>query len=454
MASISSLGVGSGLDLGDLLDQLRSAERQKLDPIMSRKTQEQARISAYGRLQSGVSEFQEAVARLNDDALYQGLAASVQGEGLTASTTEDADPGRYEIAVTHTARAGSLASTRVADIAAPLTGANASLDLTFGDGSTTRIALAEGATLEDIRDTINADPDAGVDASIIHDGTGNRLVLNSRESGADAGVTQMSFNNLAGGVALEEDADTHQAGRDAELEINGIQITSASNTVEGAIQGVTLELDPTASGETLSLVVEQDNASVKEAVTALVDVYNKLKSTLGRMTAVTGDAASAGELVGDRTVRNIESSLSRNLVDPVGGGEVTMMSQLGISLQADGRLQLDVDKLDAVMADNPQALRDFLAGDNEDAGMAGRLAGTLGLMLGDDGTIQSAISGSETRVSSLERRYSRMEESIDSSIARYRQQFSQLDSVVARMNSVSAYLGQQLSMLDSQFNQN
>lgn len=447
MASIASLGVGSGLDLSGLLDQLRSAERQKLEPITDRKADEQARISAYGRLQSGLSEFRDTVARLNDDALYQGLSATVLGDGLTASTSEAASPGRYEITVNQTARAGSLASTRVDSLDDPLTGANASLDLSFGDGSTASIALAEGATLEEIRDTINADDQAGVDASIINDGAGNRLVLSSRENGADAGIAGMTFTNLAGGVTLGEDAGTHQAGLDAELDINGIAITSSTNTVEGAIQGVTLALDPVSSGETLSLVVEQDGESVKEAVTAFVDTYNKLKSTVGRMTEASGDAASAGELVGDRTVRNAESSLSRALVDPVNGGDITMMAQLGISLQADGRLELDSAKLDEAMTENPQALGQFFAGDTEEAGMAGRLQQTLDRLLGDDGSIESALSSAETRVSSLENRYSRVEESIERTVERYRKQFGQLDGMVAQMNATSAYLTQQLSTL-------
>lgn len=452
MASISSLGVGSGLDLSGLLDQLRSAERQKLQPITSQVSEEKAKISAYGRLQSGLSEFRDTVSKLNDGSLYQGLSASVLGEGMTATTDEAASPGRYEVAVTQTARAGSLASTGETDTTTPLTGANATLDLTFGDGTPKSIDLAEGASLEDIRDTVNGDPDAGVDASIIFDGTDHRLVLSSRESGDAAGVADMSFTNLAGGVTLSGDTDTLQAGRDAKIDINGITVTSPTNTVEGAIEGVTLELDPTSTGETMSLVVERNSESVKEAVTAFVDTYNKLKSTMGRMTAATGDASTAGELAGDRTARNIGTDLSRDLVDPVGEGELTMMSQLGISLKADGRLELDSGKLDEAMANNPEAVSEFFAGASEEAGMAGRLDESLGRMIGDDGSVESAISSAETQVSSLENRYGRMEESIESTISRYRQQFSQLDGMIAQMNSTSAYLTQQLSALNTQGN--
>ncbi|WP_280549007.1 flagellar filament capping protein FliD [Halomonas sp. 11-S5] len=450
MASISSLGIGSGLDLNGLLDQLRSAEREKLAPLTTQNTQEQAKISAYGRLQSGLSKFQDAVAKLNDTSLYEKLAAKVQGEGMTASASADASPGSYEIAVTQTARAGSLASTRVTNLNDQLTAANATLDLTFGDGGTKSIALAEGATLEQIRDTINADAAAGVDASIINDGTGNRLVLSSRESGADAGITDMAFTNLAGGVTLGGDANTAQLGRNADLDINGITITSATNTVEGAIQGVTLQLDPSSTGQTLSLDVSRDTGALKEAVGKLVSSYNELQSTIGRMTAYGGGDSASGELIGDRTVRNIESDLVRDLTSSVAGSELTIMSQLGVSLNEKGRLELDDVKLDKTIANDPQSLSDFFAGADEAGGMAGRMEVTLGRFLDDGGRIDSAIDSSASRVESLDRRYARMEQSVERTIERYRTQFGQLDSMIASMNQTSSYLMQQFDSLNAQ----
>ncbi len=455
MASITSLGVGSGLDLTGLLNQLRAAERQKLQPITQQKNQEQAKISAYGRLRSGLSELQDAVGKLNGNPLYEGLKASVKGgEGMTAITSAEASPGSYKVVINNTAQAGSLASTGITDRDTPVIAADATdpkLTVTFGDSSTKEIDLTQGATLEAIRDAVNADAEAGVNASIVFDGTNHRLVLSSRETGADAGITNMAFSGLAPGVTLNDDQGTLQEGRDASLTINGIDITSSTNTVKGAIQGVTLELDPGLENETLSLVVEKDNEAIRDAIQGFVDTFNKLKSTLGRMTQVTGDAATAGELVGDRTIRTIETRLSRNLTDIVSGGELTRMSQIGISLKADGRLELDSTKLANVIADNPQALADFFAGADEKSGMAGRLAGTLELALDSkDGMVQRALSGSEERVKGLEERFERMEQSIERTMERYRKQFGQLDNMMARMNSVGSYLTQQLDMLNAQ----
>ncbi|GKW50436.1 flagellar filament capping protein FliD [Halomonas sp. NCCP-2165] len=452
MPAISALGVGSGLDLNGLLDQLRSAERQKLQPIVDQRTQEQAKISAYGRLQTGLDKFQDAVSKLNDASFYQSMTSEVSGDGVNAIAGEDAVAGRYEVSVTQVAKTGSLASQGVANSGDPLVGAGGdTLTLSFEGKADVDIALEEGWSLDQVRDAINADPDAGVSASIINDGSANgyRLVLNSTESGFDAGIKNMTFGN----TALAEDAGTRIAGQDASLTINGIAITSASNTVEGAIQGITLELDASAEGKTATVVIEQDSGALKEAVQEFVSAYNEMKSTIGRMTAVTGDAETAGELVGDRTVRNIQSRLSGDLGDLVVGGDIELFSQLGISLTETGRLDLDEAKLDEVIATNPQGLADFFAGDSEEAGMAGRLGATLDQVLDSEGILKRSIDGSEGRVERLDERYLRTEESVERTVERYRKQFGQLDSMIARMNSMSAYLGQQFDMLNAQSKQ-
>ena len=452
MASISSLGVGSGLDLSGLLDQLRSSERQKLSPITQQKGVEQAKISAFGRVQSGLDKLQQAVATLNDASLYGQLGASAEGGSFTATASAEAAPGRYEVAVVNTARAGSLASAGVASASEPLVGAGGdTLTLGFAGQADVAIDLAEGATLADIRDAINARGGAGVSASIVNDGSasGQRLVLSSTATGEAAGIQSMAF---AGG-SLVEDTATHVAGRNAELTLNNITITSASNQVEGAIQGVTLDLTGTSPGDTGSVVVSRDSAALKEAVQGFVSAFNTMKSTVGRATNATGDAATAGELVGDRAVRIVESRLSRDLTGPVAGGEVEMLAQLGIQLDENGRLTLDEAKLDAAIADTPDALADFFAGADEAGGLAGRLDATLGQVLGNDGLIQSAIQSSESRVDSLDRRFERTEASVERTVARYREQFGQLDGLMARMNATSSYLTQQLDMIGNMMTQ-
>lgn len=476
MASISSLGIGSGLDLNGLLDQLRDAERQKLQPITQQKAQQEAKISAYGRLQTGVNKLQSAAQALNDSALFQKLSASVQGEGLSASASEAASPGRYDVTVNRIATAGTLASAATTDPeyspddilfteATTLTlnfGAAYDTDGTLkrdGDGipisdTSVTMEIAADSSLEDVRDAINANEEAGVDASIINDGSGYRLALSSRETGAEASLVGFEFANKnpdsTNPVPLAEDTATLRPGNDAELDINGITITSATNTVEEAIQGVSLTLSPESEGSTLGVTVSRDDGSVKEAVNKWVSAYNELQSTIGRMTKPGTDGSSSGELIGDRTVRTLESRMVRDLTSAVPGDEFSLLSDLGISLNKEGRLELDEEALDAAIADAPGEVAAFFAGSSEETGMAGTFNATLERMLDDNGTLSNAIEGAESRVESLGERFIRMEASVERTVERYRSQFAQLDSMIASMNQTSTYLMQQFDSLNAQ----
>nr|WP_288102546.1 flagellar filament capping protein FliD [Halomonas sp.] len=461
MATITSLGVGSGLDLTGLLDQLQEAERGKLAPITLQKKQQQAKISAYGQLQTSLNSFQDAVAKLNDPKLYQSLSANVRGDAIKATTSASALPGSYRVEVSQLATSGTLASTRVTDrdTALDLQGATA-LRLDFGGADSVDIDIAPGSSLSAIRDAINANKDAGVNATIINDGQGYRLALSSKNTGADASIASFSFVDTSQDPAVTvagpfaEDAATKRSGENAALTVNGIAISSAKNQIEGAIQGVTLNLAELsiAEGETATstITVERDTLKQREAINDFVKAFNDLKGTIAKLTSFTGDSETAGELVGDSTVRTIESRLRNVLTGGVEGGELGTLNQLGITLQRDGKLAVDDDKLSDLVANNPQALSDFFAGDKKENGLAGKLSTTIDQMLSNNGVVKLAISGAENRVKSLDERFERMEVTIERTMSRYRSQFGQLDSMIAQMNSMSSYLTQQFDALDAQ----
>ncbi|WP_339117798.1 flagellar filament capping protein FliD [Halomonas sp. BMC6] len=454
MATITSLGVGSGLDLNGLVEQLRTAEQQKLIPITQQRNAQQTKISAFGRLESALGRFQDAVAALNDAKRFSSQKSTSSSTNISVTTAANATSGRYDVSVTQLAKAGSVATAGVAKDAV-LTTETAQLILNFGavyqDGvlqpnaeplSTYTLDIAAGSTLESVRDQINADQNAGVSASIVNDGTDFRLALISKETGANASIT--GFSGVPG---LSVDTSTYRAGANAALQVNGIAITSASNRVEGAIQGVSLELN--ATGES-SVTIERDNDALKEAIQGFVSGYNELKSTLGRLTLSTGDRETAGDLVGDSTVRSIENRLRRDLVTGVEGSDLGVLSQLGIALDRTGRLAIDEAKIDALIANDPQALQAFFAGATAQEGLAGRITNTVDDMLGTRGPIKNAIEGAENRIDSLNDRFTRTEAIIERTIGRYRTQFAQLDVMVNQMTQMSAYLSQQFDALSAQ----
>lgn len=448
MGTISSLGIGSGLDLNGLLDQLKDAEREKLAPIERQIKTEDTRITAFGQLKGALSKLQDAAETLNSGDLYSSLSASTSGDSVGAAADKDAMPGSYRVNVETLATRGTLASGNSTGDPTDVVAASAQeMTLSFGSGPDKTVAIEADSTLEDVRDAINADEDAGVNASIINDGTGYRLALSSKETGADASIKDFTFDDatIAADNATVENDGTLQAGTDAALTVNGISITSANNQVEDAIQGVTLNLKE--EGES-TVTVEQDTLAVREAVNGFVDAYNDLKETTGKLTSFNEETGQAGQLNGDSTVRMVESRL-RDVVGGMGNsaGDFSMLSDIGIALEKDGTLSVDSDKLDEVISNDQQALADFFSGVDGSDGFAARLEGSVNQMLSDNGAVEGAISGAKSRFDSLGQRYESMEQSVDRTIARYRSQFSQLDGMIAQMNQTSSYLTQQFDAL-------
>jgi flagellar hook-associated protein 2 len=236
-----------------------------------------------------------------------------------------------------------------------------------------------------------------------------------------------------------------QAGQDAAFNVNGIDIVSATNRVEDAIQGVTLTLSEANASSTLT--VSQDSEAIREQITAFVDDYNALKNTIGSLTAYNPESDSAGELNGDSATRAVETTLRQALSRSLGGDGFNMLSDIGISLQLDGTLAIDDEQLDGIIANQPDQLMVFFAGTSSEDGMAGQISATVEQLVGPSGRLENAVSSSERRVSSLNDRFATTESRIDQTVERYRAQFAAMDSMVGQMNQTSAYLTQQLATL-------
>ncbi|NRB57749.1 MAG: flagellar filament capping protein FliD, partial [Salinicola sp.] len=285
----------------------------------------------------------------------------------------------------------------------------------------------------------------GATASIVFNGSQYQLTLTSKETGTQSAIQVTDDDNLFGF------SETVPA-QDAQLEVNGISITSQSNSVEGALEGVTFELTSTTeSAQTLS--VSKDTESMTKAVQAFVDAYNSFQGTADALTSYDSESDTAGVLLGNSTMRGIESRLRGVLSYNGGEGEFSMLSDLGIERQLDGTLKVDDDKLADAMSNNSEAVSQFFAGVDGEGGLGASIEDTMGTILDDDGLLKIATDGIDTSLERLSDRYTRMQESIDATVARYRTQFASLDSLVSQMNSTSDYLTQQFDALNSQLNQ-
>ncbi|RWU09595.1 flagellar hook protein [Pseudidiomarina gelatinasegens] len=449
MASIAALGIGSGLDLNGLLNQLEASERQRLQPITQQQRSFEARISAYGKLQSALTKFQDATSALNLSTTYKATKSAVNSDALTVAAASNTPPGTYNVDVTGLARAYTIATQGVADSAAQLGAGAGNISFTLANGTSHSIDLADGSTsLEDVRNAIN-NGQSDVQASIINDGSGTpyRLVLNSATTGTEASITNITYGGaLAGNLA--SDAATETLAENAELAVNGIAITSQTNVVEDAIQGVTLSLAKPGQAQ---VSITRDAEAITGQVEEFVTAYNELQTLVTKMTDYDVGSDTPGQLLGDSGVRTIQSRMSALMGETV-TGQFSMLSDIGISRELGGQLKIDENKLAAVVQNDLPKLQEFLAGSDTVQGFAEKAKTTLTNLLADDGPIQSRLKGFESTIERLDERYFREEQRIASTVDIYRKQFAQMDSMIASMNSTSAYLTQQFSSLNAQLN--
>lgn len=373
MATISSAGIGSGLDINSLVTQLVAAERQPAESRLDRQEgMLQAKLSAFGTFKSALSSFQDALENLTTPSAFQTRSATSGNEQLfTASASSVATAGTYDIMVSKLAQAHSLASatkTATTDTVGtgtitvrfgawaydPGTGVPTGFTLNADKAEATITIDGTNNSLQGVRDAIN-NANIGVTASIINDGTGYRLVTTSKDSGADNAmeITVSSADGLDGFLSYNMGAlnltETAQ-GINAQLKINGLPVTSETNTVSGAIEGVTLNLKSESTSPAM-LTIAQDKSSVTKAVNGVVTAFNSLMDTIDSLSSYDAETQSGDILMGESTLRNIESSIRQEMSGAVASltGPFTSLADIGITTQLDGKLKLDDTKLQSAL---------------------------------------------------------------------------------------------------------
>jgi flagellar hook-associated protein 2 len=450
MPTITSSGVGSGLNVTSLVSQLVAAERGTYDTRYTRVDLKlTTEFSALSQLKGSMSAFQTALAGLKDAAAFSQRKVTIASVGFfTASATAAASAGSYGVEVQQLAKAAQLGSNAFAGGPDSVVGAG-TLSISMGSSSFD-VMLADGSsTLANLRDAINtANTNVGVRATIIRDLAGAHLVLTGTATGeanalritASGGLTQFAHDPP---VTTTNFAQLSPA-QDAIVRVSGYEIHDADNTIGDAIDGVTLTLQKAEPGTTTNLGVETDSAGIRGRVDAFVNAYNTLASQLSKLQAYNADTKAAGPMLGDAMVRNIESQMRRLISEPVAGSgsAYTTLASLGITSSLKGELSVDQAKYDAAIAAAPAALSQLFA---STGGLASRLDGFLGSKLATTGEIAARDAGIATRRKDLARQREALDARMQVLQARYSKQFNALDSLLTQMQSTSSYLAQQLS---------
>ena len=446
MGGISSPGIGSGLNTASIVSQLVAAERAGPENRLIRaETSASTKLSAYGSLKGQVADFASAIDGLKGLAGAR-KASPTNTDAVTVGASENAALGSFSVRVLQLATAQSLGSEALAS--RDETVGAGTLTVAVGDDAPVTLTLSAESTLADLRDALN-DAELDLRASLLNDGMGERLVLQAKETGADETIAVSVVDddgNDGDGLGLSRFAQGAltelSVAQDAKAEVNGLLVERGSNQFFDVLEGVTLTLKAPTDGDPEVITISADNSPTKAAVDKFVNAYNSLSQFITANTGYDADTQESGLLLGDSTLRSLESTLRNMLLASTEAVEgIGSLVDLGLKTSASGTLSLEGTALDDALAADPEGINALLD----------RLGSTLDENLerfeGTSGLVQARINGFESRLDALDDRRERLDRRMVSVQARYEREFSALDTLIAGMNQTSSYLSVQLGAL-------
>lgn len=435
MATVSSLGIGSGIDLQSMLTKILESERAPISTLETKISSYKTQISLYGTIKSKLSALQTAAQTLQFPSRLGAVSATpADATVISATASASAPKGSYSVTVTQLAAAQKTITTAVPQ--GWTASAADTLSFTFG-ATTTNVAVASGDTLTQIAASVNS-AGIGVTASVVSGVDGDHLML----SGTNTGSAN-SFTFSFGTTGLAEDAGLAVVAQDGVMEVAGIQISSSTNTFATQFPGVTF----TALKQGATTVnVQTDNTKVVTAMQAFVDAYNAVVSEIKKDTAFDTTNKTAQPLTGDTAARAILSTLSATRTttpSSLATSTVQTLAALGVTVKQDGQLSLDSTKLTASLSASPTDAMSAVNAFGKAFGDA-----VTGL-LDSTGTIENRISNLNGKIKRAETSQASLEARVSLIEAQYVKQFNSLDSLVNKYKSTSTYLTQQFAAFSS-----
>lgn len=455
--AITSTGLGSGLDISGIVSSLIAAEKE---PAVARFNSDesfyQAKLSGFGLLKSSLSTFQDSLTTLKDITNFQKRSASSTDSQLISVTADEtASEGSYSVEVNRLAQPHKMGSAEHLDTTTFGGTAGDELTVTVGTDTLT-IDLSTAMTLDELNSAINTAAEAdGVELSstiISGDGGIQKLTLTSNTEGYDNRVqigglidvagTPTASDTVLGLATMNTDANgdpiAADTDLDAEIVVDGLTLTRASNSVTDVITGVTLNLkDITTSAETVTVAL--NTSSIKSAVTSFVSSYNELMTTMGELSAFDPDTGTRSVLLGDATLRTVEYALRNGLSNSVSGitGSFNSLSSLGITTERDGSITLDSETLDTAIENDFDDIGALFASED---GVANRFDTLVEAYVSSTGIIEARTDGINTSIEDISDRRVALAYKLAKLEERYLRQFNAMDLMVAQLRSTSDYL--------------
>ncbi len=486
--SISSAGIGSGLDVKGIISSLMAVESQPLTLLKNKASTVTTEISAVGQIQSLTSTMADKARALSSSSLWaQTTSTSADPTSVTADTsTGTAAAGDYSVSVEQLAQGQTVTSSVAAGTGLSAGMLTIQLGTYTSDGAlppTTTFANATGSSavnitigagdtsLSAIRDKINA-ANAGVSASIITDANGSRLSLRSTITGAangfkitatettddgdpTTGLSALSFDGSSGATASQ--LTLNQTALNAKATVNGISIESATNKLSNISDGLSLTLLK-KSNTPIDITVAADTTSMQKGIADFVAAYSALQSYISLQTkydagtaVAAGTARHDGPLEGDPSIIGFQNQL-RSVVNTASTGSAMFarLSDIGIAVQKDGTLAIaNQTKLTASLS-KPSELQKLFATQgttNANTGIAVRFATMGDRAVALDGSLFSRNAGLKGELSRNQKQQDDMQVHLDATQTRLTAQYQALDTTMSRMNALSSYVTQQVALM-------
>jgi flagellar hook-associated protein 2 len=478
MSTVSSASSGAPpltasagpIDVHSIVSALMQVQNLPMNRLTSEVSADQSQISAFGQIQSSLSSLQTAAQGLSDLTLWKSATGtSTDSSSVAVTTSTGAQSGSFSVNVSQLAAPQTAVSDDFSSSSAVVGGGTLQIQMGTYSGSpasftadSTRaaasITIAPGSTLSQIQSAINGAA-AGVQASLVNDGGQVRLMLTATSSGTanafkittqdsdgnntdNSGISALTVDpSGAGNVAITQQAT------DAKYSIGGVNLTSSSNHVANALDGVSLDLLKTTSSP-VGIQIASDKTGITNAVNTFISAYNKTLGLIQNLTSYNAATKTAGQLQGNFQAVAMLGQLQNLVSQTVGTGSLSSLSAAGVQVQKDGTLSLNSTTFSNALSDPTQLKTLFANLDSNtpgNVGIAQRFDTLVSNVLGTNGLINGAVSMLNSQVSDLQQRESALSEQLSATQARLTQMYSTLDGNLQKMSGNTSFLSQLMS---------
>ncbi|TVT85639.1 flagellar filament capping protein FliD [Pseudomonas sp. H3(2019)] len=458
-------GLGSGLDIGSIVTALVNSDKSaKQTQITTQGTLNTSKISGVGSLKSALAAYQAAMDKLNSSTspAFSGFSATSSTPAtLTVTSDNTAVNGTYNIKVNNLATGSKVASASFAGGAASAI-PSGTLNISQ-NGTAYNVTIPSGATLQSTRDAINTTLAAqGITANIVTDSSGSRLVIGSTTTGAGSDLTVSGIAGLAidGTQVMGANPGPTSSGTinalatDASLTVDGLAVTSKTNTVSQAVGGLSMTL--VAAG-TSTVTVATNTSGLQTSIQSFVDAYNTLVKTVTSLTQASADANGkltvSAALTGDSMPRSLIADIRSQLVTPGPGGQLAVLAQLGITTdQKLGTLNFDSTKFTAAMTTQglSSQVQTLFTGTNSTNGLLARMGTAIKPYLQTGGILDQRTTSLNKQKSDLTNQQAALDLRVTTLTATLTAKYNAMDLLVGQMKATSTSITSFFTSLNAQ----